>query len=208
MSKFLHGQSDSVFTSSANDIEPEKPSMIPVPIAPNSPLKSILKKPIQQVTLEVLSDKMNFLEETIQNNTDHIISQIKQEVIIKLENQHKDQYMLLKDLIIQQVGKLAVIEGSVDSHANYALNHAANHKIDIMEKLTTLINQIAVPFLLVYKKSPKDLTTLKTTSMDTKLHQKLKLVIPHLNITIPFTRGDFMAPVGGCHCITHYPFLV
>jgi hypothetical protein len=23
-----------------------------------------------------------------------------------------------------------------------------------------------------------------------------------------FTRGDFMAPVDGCHCITHYPLLV
>ena len=61
--------------------------MIPVPITPNAPLESILKKPSQQVTLEELSDKINCLEETIQNNTDHMISQIKQEVIIKLENQ-------------------------------------------------------------------------------------------------------------------------
>ena len=43
--------------------------------------------------------------------------------------------MLLRDLIIQQSGKLAVIEGAVDSHANYAFNHAANNKIDIMEKI-------------------------------------------------------------------------
>ena len=46
--------------------------------------------------------------------------------------------MLLRDLIIQQSEKLAVIEGAVDSHANYALNHAANHKIDIMEKIDNI----------------------------------------------------------------------
>ena len=131
------GKSDSVF-SSANDIKPEKPSMIPFPIAPKAPLNSILKKSLQQVTPEELSDKINCLEETIQNNMDHIISQIKQEVIIKLENQHKDQYMLLRDLIIQQGGKLAMIEGAVDSHANYSLNYAANNKVDIMEKIDNI----------------------------------------------------------------------
>ena len=46
--------------------------------------------------------------------------------------------MLSRDLIIQQSGKWAVIEGAVDSHANYALNHAANHKIDIMEKIDNI----------------------------------------------------------------------
>ena len=53
LSKFLHGQSDSVFTSSTNDIEPEKPSMIPVPIAPNvSALETkILPKRLQQFSL-------------------------------------------------------------------------------------------------------------------------------------------------------------
>jgi hypothetical protein len=25
---------------------------------------------------------------------------------------------------------------------------------------------------------------------------------------LAITRGDFMAPVDGCHCITHYPLLV
>ena len=61
LSKFLHNQPNSVFTPNKNEIEPEKPSMIPVPIALNAPLKSILKKPIQQVTFEELSDKINYV---------------------------------------------------------------------------------------------------------------------------------------------------
>ena len=46
--------------------------------------------------------------------------------------------MLLRDLIIQKSGKLALIEGAVDSPANYSINHAANHKIDIMEKIDNI----------------------------------------------------------------------
>ena len=46
--------------------------------------------------------------------------------------------MLLRDLIIQQSGKLAVIEGAVYSHVNYALDDAANSKIDIMEKIDNI----------------------------------------------------------------------
>ncbi|PLW57186.1 hypothetical protein PCANC_03068 [Puccinia coronata f. sp. avenae] len=31
---------------------------------------------------------------------------------------------------------------------------------------------------------------------------------PYYDFKYSFTRGDFMAPIDGCHCITHYPLLV
>ena len=40
----------------------------------NAPLESTVKKHIQKINIYELSDELNFLEETIQNNTDYIIS--------------------------------------------------------------------------------------------------------------------------------------